>query len=105
MERLKKAITAAELRAALAIALPLVLGLRLEQTALAIGRTIGVTCRMRTRYDSATGEEKKTTRSKCELRNRAKASLKQEVRILDEASILVVQLKNIIICHCGVFLS
>ncbi len=38
---------------------------------------------MRTRYDPATGEEK-TTRSKRELRNRAKASLEQEARILDE---------------------
>lgn len=39
---------------------------------------------MRTRYDPATGEENKTTRSKRELRNRAKASLEQEARILDE---------------------
>lgn len=39
---------------------------------------------MRTRYDPATGKEKKTTRSKGELRNRAKASLEQEARILDE---------------------
>lgn len=84
MERLKKAKTAAELRAAQAIVLPLVLGLSLEQTARAIGRSVGVTCRMRTRYDQATGEEKKTTRSKCELRNRAKASLEQEARILEE---------------------
>lgn len=59
MERLKKAKTAAELRAAQAIVLPLSLGLSLEQTALAIGRSVGVTCRMRTRYDPATGEERK----------------------------------------------
>lgn len=39
---------------------------------------------MRTRYDLAMGEEKKTTRNKHELRNRAKASLEQEARILDE---------------------
>ena len=39
MERLKKAKTEAELRAAQAIMLPLVLGLSLEQTALAIGRS------------------------------------------------------------------
>ena len=84
MERLKKARTAAELRAAQAIVLPLALGLSLEQTARAIGRSVGVTCRMRTRYDLATEEEKKTTRSKRELRNRAKASLEQEARILDE---------------------
>lgn len=84
MERLKKARSAAELRAAQAIVLPLALGLSLEQTALAIGRSVGVTCRMRTRHDLANGEEKKTTRSKRELRNRAKASLEQEARILDE---------------------
>ncbi len=59
MERLKKAKTAAELRAAQAIVLPLALGLSLEQTARVIGRSVGVTCRMRTRYDLATGEEKK----------------------------------------------
>ena len=38
---------------------------------------------MRTRYDPETGEENKTTRSKRELRNRAKANLEQEARILD----------------------
>ena len=84
MERLKKAKTAAELRAAQAIVLPLSLGLSLEQTALAIGRSVGVTCRMRTRYDPSAGEEKKAACSKRELRNRAKASLEQEARILDE---------------------
>lgn len=84
MERLKKAKTAAELRAAQAIVLPLLLGLSLEQTALAIGRSVGVTCRMRTRYDPSAGEEKKAACSKRELRNRAKASLEQEARILDE---------------------
>ncbi len=79
MERLKKAKTAAELRAAQAIVLPLALGLSLEQTALAIGRSVGVTCRMRTQYNPAPGEGKKATRSKCELRNRAKTSLEQEL--------------------------
>lgn len=62
----------------------MLLGLSLEQTALAIGRSLGVTCRMRTQYNPAPGEGKKATRSKCELRNRAKASLEQEARILDE---------------------
>ena len=74
----------AELRAAQAIALSLALSLSLEQTAFAIGRSVGVTCRMRTQYDPAPGEEKKTTRSKRELRNRTKASLAQEARILDK---------------------
>ncbi|WP_394807476.1 hypothetical protein [Nitrosomonas sp.] len=40
--------------------------------ALAIGRSVGITCKMRAWYDSAMGEENKTTRSKRELRNRAK---------------------------------
>ncbi|HMW21643.1 MAG TPA: hypothetical protein PKD88_11655 [Nitrosomonas sp.] len=44
MERLKKVKTAAELRAAEAIVLPLLLGLSLEQTARAIGRSVGITC-------------------------------------------------------------
>ncbi len=64
--------------------LPLALGLSLEQTALTIVRSVGVTCRMRTRHDPETGEENKTTRNKRELRNRAKASLEQEAMILDE---------------------
>ncbi len=44
MEWLKKAKTAAELRAAQAIVLPLLLDLSLEQTARAIGRSVGITC-------------------------------------------------------------
>lgn len=81
---LKTAKTAEELRAAQAIVLPLALGLSLEQTALAIGRSIGVTCTMRVRFGRTLGGEKKATRSKRELRNRAKASLEQEAQILDE---------------------
>lgn len=81
---LKKAKTADELRAAQAIVLPLALGLSMEQTALAIGRSVGVTCTMRTRIGKEQGGAKKVTRSKRELRNRAKASLEKESRILDE---------------------
>ena len=62
MEQLKKARTGTELRAAQAIALPLLLGLSLEQTALAIGRSAGATCRIRTQYNPAPGEGKKATR-------------------------------------------
>ena len=78
---LKQAKTAEELRAAQAILLPLALGLSLVQTAAAIGRSVGVTCTMRTRFGR---EEKKATRSKRELRNRAKASLEREAQILEE---------------------
>ncbi len=81
---LKKARTAEELRAAQAIVLPLALGLSLAQTAAAIGRSVGITCTMRTRFGRVLGGEKKATRSKRELRNRAKASLEREAQILEE---------------------
>ena len=41
-EALRKAKTADELRAAQAVVLPLELGLSIEQTAIAIGRSVGV---------------------------------------------------------------
>lgn len=47
---MKAARSAAQLRAAQAVLLPLELGLTLEQTARAIGRSIGATCRMRTTF-------------------------------------------------------
>ena len=47
---IREAKTADELRVAQAVVLPLELGLSLAQTALAIGRSVGVTCTMRTRY-------------------------------------------------------
>lgn len=81
---LKKAKTAEELRAAQAVVLPLELGLTLEQTAVAIGRSTGATCAMRTRFARELAGEQKPARSKRELRNRAKASLEQEAQILDE---------------------
>ena len=81
---LKKARTAEELRAAQAIVLPLALGLSIAQTAAVIGRSVGVTCTMRTRFSRVLGGEKKMTRSKRELRNRARASLEREAEILDE---------------------
>lgn len=81
---LKKARTVEELRAAQAIVLPLVLGLSLEDTAVAIGRSVSATCTMRTRFGRVLGGEKKAGRSKRELRNRAKASLEREGQILEE---------------------
>ena len=81
---LKKARTAEELRAAQAIVLPLELGLSLEETAVAIGRSVSATCTMRTGFGRVLGGEKKAGRSKRELRNRAKASLEREAQILEE---------------------
>lgn len=81
---LSKAKTAAELRAAQAIVLPLELGLSLEQTAMVIGRSVGATCSMRTRFSRLLAGEQKPARSRRELRNRAKASLEQEAQILEE---------------------
>lgn len=83
-ELLKKAKTAEELRAAQAMALPLMLGLSLEQTAMVIGRSVGATCTMRVRFVRVLSGEKKAARSKREMRNRAKASLEREAQILDE---------------------
>ena len=85
-ELLKKAKTVEELRAAQAIARPLMLGLSLEQTAMVIGRSVGGTCTMRVRFvRMLSGERKKATRSKRERRHRAKARLEREAQILDEA--------------------
>lgn len=81
---LKKAKTADELRAAQAIVLPLALGLSLAQTAEAIGRSVGVTCTMRTQFARTLSGEEKAKRGKRALRNRAKASLEKEAEILDE---------------------
>ena len=47
---LKSARTADELRLAQSVLLPLELGLSLEQTAKAIGRSSSATCTMRTRF-------------------------------------------------------
>jgi len=81
---LKKAKTAEDLRAAQAIALPLMLGMSLEQTAMVIGRSVGATCTMRNRFVRVLSGEQKATRSKREMRNRAKTSLAREAQILDE---------------------
>ncbi len=81
---LRKAKSVEELRAAQAIVLPRVLGLSLKQTAVAIGRSVGATCTMRVEFGRTLAGETKATRSKRELRNRAKASLEREAQILDE---------------------
>ena len=81
---LKKAKTADQLRAAQAVLLPLELGLTLEQTAQAIGRSVGATCRMRTTYCAVAGGTRAPAQPKSALRNRAKATLEQEAAALDK---------------------
>lgn len=81
---LKKAKTVDELRIAQAIALPLMFGLSMKQTAAAIGRSVGVTCTMRNQSVQTLSVEKKVARSKRELRNRANATVDSEAQILDE---------------------
>ena len=81
---LRTAKTAEELRLAQAVLLPLELGLSMQQTATAIGRSVGATCTMRTRFAAVREGRRTAPRSKRELRNRAGASLPQEARVLDE---------------------
>ena len=81
---LKCASTADELRLAQSVLLPLELGLSLEQTALAIGRSSGATCTMRTRFAKVASGAMQAPRSKRQLRNRAKADSDTERKILDE---------------------
>lgn len=81
---LKSARTADELRLAQAVLLPLELGLSIEQTAQAIGRSSGATCTMRTRFSKIAAGTLTPPRSKRQLRNRANADLQREKRILDE---------------------
>ena len=79
---LKNAKTAGQLRAAQAVLLPLELGLTLEQTARAIGRSVGATCRMRTTYCAVAAGTRPAAQLKTALRNRAKATLEQEAAAL-----------------------
>lgn len=81
---IREAKTADELRVAQAVVLPLELGLSLAQTAIAIGRSIGVTCTMRTRYSRIARKEIAPPVSKRQLRNRAGLSLEAESALLDE---------------------
>lgn len=83
-ELLRNAKTAEELRQAQAVLLPLELGLNLQQTAQAIGRSLAVTCRMRTRLLAICEGSQPAPRSKRALRNHAKLSLEQEASLLDE---------------------
>ena len=81
---LKTARTADELRLAQSVLLPLELGLSIEQTARAIGRSNGSTCTMRTRFGKVVTGQMSAPRSKRQLRNRANTDLDRERQILDE---------------------
>lgn len=81
---LRRAKTADELRQAQAVLLPLELGLSLEQTAQAIGRTKGAACTLRTRFCKVASGTMAAPRSKRDLRNRAHADLDREAQILDQ---------------------
>ncbi len=81
---LRRAKTAEELRLAQAVLLPCELGLTIEQTAKAIGRSTGATCEMRVRFAKLYENPLDVPRNKHELRNRAHAEIDVEARILDE---------------------
>ena len=83
-EAIRKAKTADELRAAQAVVLPLELGLSIAQTAVATGRSVGVTCTMRTRYSKIARQEIASPVGKQQLRNRARLPLEEESAMLDE---------------------
>jgi len=81
---MRTAKTAEELRRAQAVLLPLTLGFSMQQTAAAIGRSVGATCSMRTRFLAVHEGRRPAARSKRELRNRASTTLQEEARVLDE---------------------
>lgn len=81
---MKTARTADELRQAQSVLLPLELGLSMEATAKAIGRSKGATCTMRTRFCKVASGQISAPQSKKQLRNRANADLTKEAEILDD---------------------
>jgi Winged helix-turn helix len=83
-ELLRTAKTTEELRTAQAVLLPLELGLSLAQTTKVIGRSVGVTCTLRTRYAKVARHEREAPRPKRALRNRANTTLEHEAQILEE---------------------
>lgn len=77
--------TAAELREALAVLLPLEAGLNLTQTAQVLGRSKGSISTMRNRFcqQDKSGQARHTW-GKSHLRNRAKSTLQKESEALDK---------------------
>ena len=76
--------TAEDLRLALAVLLPLEQGLSIKQTADIIGRSVSVTCSMRTRFGRVIEGMQAVPQHKQQLRNRAHADLMIEAQVLDE---------------------
>ena len=64
--------------------LPLEQGLSIKQTADIIGRSVGVTCSMRTRFGRVIDGLQAVPQHKQQLRNRAHADLMLEAKVLDE---------------------
>lgn len=83
-EQVAEARSADELRHAQAILLPLELGLSLEQTAVAIGRSVSLTCKLRNRKRRERAKEIPLRKKKRELRNRAATTLAREAALLDQ---------------------
>lgn len=83
-EQVVKARSAEELRQAQAVLLPLELGLSLEQTASAIGRSVSMTCKLRNRRRRELAQEIEPKKHKRQLRNHAHASLAHEAAALDQ---------------------
>lgn len=83
LQVMRETKSAEELRAAQAVVLPLLLGLSLQATARAIGRSTSVTCRLRTRYCRVAEKRQAPPRRKRDLRNHARLDLEAERRLLD----------------------
>jgi hypothetical protein len=83
-EQVSKTRSADDLRQAQAILLPLVLGLSLEQTALAIGRSVSLTCKLRNRRGREQAEEIPVRQRKTVLRNRAISTREREAALIDK---------------------
>ena len=83
-ELLASARNAQDLRQAQAILLPLELGLTLEQTASAIGRSVSMTCKLSNRRRREIAREIEPKKHKSQLRNHAYASLEQEAAALEQ---------------------
>lgn len=81
-ELLERAGTADELRSAQAVLLPLLLGLSMAQTGLAIGRSPSAACALRTRFCRVAEGRAEPPLAKHELRNRALLDMAAEKRML-----------------------
>jgi Winged helix-turn helix len=90
-EQVAAARSADELRQAQAILLPLELGLSLEATARAIGRSVSLTCKLRNRRRRELAQEIPTKQPKSALRNRAISTLEREAALIDEILVQAAQ--------------